>query len=155
MESDTVVSSIGKNHNFLDDDSTLGLTHVDPHTTLMQRLEDLEKLTSSFLVTKTTDLSFEHDSFSDLWSGDIQLYKLNINTLKPDDVLCIKIVTTTESENSSIKKTNNNIEVLLKDFDDNIIGNQSNQFHQWEGEYCYTLLSDDNILSHSHHVIQS
>ena len=104
-----------------DDDDFNDSTNVaDAHALLLKRLEDLDKMTATFLSSRVTELNFEHDSFTDLYSGDSQTFSLTIDTLSPDDVLCIAVASESddkdaraEDDNAS-EDGNPNLKVILR-----------------------------------------
>lgn len=83
------ISSLGST-NGLDD--VMDDVDFDQTADLYQRLNDLEKMTMSFLNERPIRLNNQHDTFSDIDKGSTQQFELSVSDFLHEEVLCLSIV---------------------------------------------------------------
>lgn len=92
------ISSLGSTNgadDLLDED-------YDQTADLYQRLNDLEKMTLSFLNERPTRLNDQHDTFSDIDKGSTQEFELSTSDFLHEEVLCLSVVCIPDCVNDDV-----------------------------------------------------
>lgn len=72
-------------------DSISDAETIETHVELYRRLQELEEMTSNYLMSKPLLLNHEHDSFAEIEIGHVQEFELRIPPLSAGDVLTLTV----------------------------------------------------------------